>query len=796
MTQDDRSHNRRPGRLSAAEGAAAAEQMAALAEAGLPLAPGLRAAGEELAGSRLAAVFTRLAHDLERGLPLAEAMAAQGRSFPAHLRPLLLGGVQSGHAARLLAQVVASERHAIERRQRLWTSLAYPMLLLVVVFFLMGFLIQGVIPQVAQEMIAARHILSGGPSASSPSAALEGTTALHFLFWMMAAVASGALLLWTASRLGGLRLWTQVVQALPLLGPVVRLERMVRFTRRMEVLLEEETPLPEALRLVAASVPDRELASGCVQAAAQVEAGHPLAESLGRLRHFAPTLLPFVQWSETSQKPAEAFRAAAEAFEERLDLQIELAERIVPPTIFLLVAGTFLVLFFTLASPIAAVAMVLGALNGRSGPGPGSLVFLFFVTVSDPGMLLSGLGPVVLGLAVLAALRMFSEARGPALRDATQQALYVIGWVFVTVGSLATVTMLFGPIAAVVAIVIAIRATFRRRRAQQRALLALLASTAERLLPLTVALEAFAQEYRGSMGLRASRAAARLRAGHPLPAALAEVPGLVPAGTLPLLRLGYESGALGEALREALRASSVEEPILRGLRSRSSYLLCVLMVVGIAIPFLLLKIAPQMQKICADCGAPLDGIAAPTLGQGYFVGLGLLPMIPLLTGVVLFTLVPRFGARGLRGAGLAVLVRRLDRASLLEALSLVAERGYPMPVALRGLADSVPGWSLRRRLKVVAAEVEAGHSLTESLRDHGLLGVADAALLQAAARLGNLAWAMRELADSHRRRWSYRAEMAVQALYPLAILAVGGVVGLYVIGCFLPLVNILRAAVP
>lgn len=784
MSQSPDAPDPRRVRLSAAETTDLAGQLATLAQAGLPLAPGLRAAAEELRGSRLARVLTRLAQGLESGQPLDAAIAAQGRSFPPHLRHLILGTAQSDRLARVLGQVVSAERKSRELRQRLWTNLAYPLFLLGLVLFLLGFVVQWLIPQIAGGMA----VLSGG-NTPSPVAVLGQDLSVtgQFLFWLLAIFLSLALLLWIASRLGATHIWAQVVQAVPLLGPVVRWSRMVRFTRLMEVLLEERTPLPEALRLIAATVPDSDLASGCLEAATRVEAGIPLAQSLAELPQFPLTLLPFVEWGQSQPSLTEAFRAAAESFEDRLDAQVSLVEGILPSTIFLLVASLSLVLFGSLLRMVSPLLALAASYSG------GSALGLMFV-ISDPLELLAGMGPLLFGLALLATLRILSDPLRPATRDATQQALYVIGWVLVTVGALGTLTMLFGFVVAIVAVVMAIRLVFRRRRTQRRAFVALLAASAERLMPLVPAIEAFARECRGALGHRALRLADRLRAGQPLPAALLECRGLLARGTLPLILAGYESGALAEALRESLQATGLHEPMVRTLRSRLFYLLGVVLLMQPILGFLLLKIAPAMQKIFSDFGTRVPPTTQWVISLGY-VFERVLPwaiLCLLLSGILLLVSV---GVRGWDVPGLRRLTRRLDRAALLEALRFVADRRRPLPDALRSLAETVPSWTLRRRLGKVAGEVEAGAPLPDSLGRHGLLSEAECATLAAAARVGNLPWTLRELADSNRRWWLYRSQMLLNAFFPLVILALGSVVVFYVVGYFLPFVALIEGLI-
>jgi len=61
--------------------------------------------------------------------------------------------------------------------------------------------------------------------------------------------------------------------------------------------------------------------------------------------------------------------------------------------------------------------------------------------------------------------------------------------------------------------------------------------------------------------------------------------------------------------------------------------------------------------------------------------------------------------------------------------------------------------------------------------------------------VGNLPWAMREMADSNRRRFAYRLNAILQVLFPLTLGIIGLVVCLYVTACFLPLITLIEGLV-
>ena len=129
MKSDDRSEqDGAKDRLSGAETVELSRQIAGLASAGLPLAHGLMALGEELPRGRLRRSMNDLAKTLESGTTLDQALAQQGDRIPPHLRGLVIAGLRSGRLGDTLRRFSEYVAIGTELQRRLWLSLAYPIL--------------------------------------------------------------------------------------------------------------------------------------------------------------------------------------------------------------------------------------------------------------------------------------------------------------------------------------------------------------------------------------------------------------------------------------------------------------------------------------------------------------------------------------------------------------------------------------------------------------------------------------------------------------------------------------------
>jgi type II secretory pathway component PulF len=318
-----------PRGLSAEESAELAAGMAELARSGLPLESGLRALAAEMPGRRTGRVLRRLADELSRGVPLEAAIAAQGSSLPAHLRGLIAAGVRSGRLPQVLEEFVSLTQRQRELRRRAALSLAYPVLLLVLIALLAVFLRTAIVPQFFK--------IFRDFGAKLPQMTVLFFTVIGPVTWTLAIAAGVLAVIPLLCYLPAMGSWlSSLVSIVPLLGPIVRWSRLTRFAQLMAMLLDQQVPLPEALQLTAASLRGTAFGHGCRRAAEAVEAGRPLDVALAASR-FPPSMMPLVQWGGRTNNLADAFRASAEVFDARAQSQNFLLEIMAVPLAFITV---------------------------------------------------------------------------------------------------------------------------------------------------------------------------------------------------------------------------------------------------------------------------------------------------------------------------------------------------------------------------------------------------------------------------------------------------------------------------
>jgi len=413
-------------------------------------------------------------------------------------------------------------------------------------------------------------------------------------------------------------------------------------------------------------------------------------------------------------------------------------------------------------------------------------------------LVLAALAPLPLGIAVLVAQYLISGPRDPLRDDPVNLILTTVGWVLIALGLVGPLVGLLGMLSiagCIVGVFVLIEGWRKRRASQQNALLWLLVISAERFMPLGPAIEALARERGGSFGRRAKRLAELLAAGAPLPDALELCPKMLPTYALPMIRVGCQSGALAPALRQAATVHNLHAPVWMSLIGKLSYLL-LLPIFGLAVlVFVTIWIVPRFASIFRDFHASLPLMTQCLIQAAYFAvnyWYFFSPLLLLFAWLVVHMVMRYFGLTQSDFPFLGRLTRRLDSANVLDGLAVVALQQRPLAEGVATLATAYPKHSIRRRLTLAALDIESGRDWAESLWQRSLIRRADLAVLQAAQRVGHLPWAIQEMADSSRRRFIYRLQAIVQAVFPAVVICFGAVVMFIVVALFLPLVALIQ----
>ncbi len=372
--------------------------------------------------------------------------------------------------------------------------------------------------------------------------------------------------------------------------------------------------------------------------------------------------------------------------------------------------------------------------------------------------------------------------------------LSILGWTFFVIGYMvimAVTTSFFAIPSLPILIGSIIYLTHRRRSNDQDSLLWVLSVAAERGMPLAPGVQALSGQVSGIFEIWTASLAEMLRGGVPLPDALDSVPRLVPTSSSLLIRTGWESGNLAAGLRQAVEARSRRLSVARSAGGRLAYLLWIITVGQGIVGFVMYFIVPKFEAIFRDFGIELPEVTLLVIRASHF----LVDYVWLYTlaelALIVYLLMVLFGWGNLNVPVFDRLFVRRHTILILRSLAVVVEAGRPIAPALYSLSQWYPtGW-VHARLRQAALDASQGVEWTEALFENGLISWSDIGVLTSAQRAGNLAWALRELAETGERRLGYRLQVWTQILFVLAMLVLAGMVFVIAVAYFAPLTTLI-----
>lgn len=278
--------------------------------------------------------------------------------------------------------------------------------------------------------------------------------------------------------------------------------------------------------------------------------------------------------------------------------------------------------------------------------------------------------------------------------------------------------------------------------------------------------------------------------------------GRFPAYVCGLIDVGEQSGRTEEALSALSRYYEERMRLDRRIRSALLYPAIMLLLMLVVIGVLLIRVLPIFDDVYASLGGQLTGVAAGLLSLGRWLD-GAMPVLWLLLAaaavlLAVFAVFPPFRERAAalwrRNWGDRGVSRKMGDAQLAQALAMGMSSGMPLEEAVElasGLMAGIP--RAQARCDDCRARLDQGDSVSQAMRESGLLPVASCRLLELAQRGGSADAAMERIAAGLQEDSEAALEDRVSRVEPALVLVCSVLVGLILLSVMLPLMHIMSA---
>lgn len=325
-------------------------EIQAMIAAGVPLDRGLQLASTGFP-SRLESVSVSIAERLRQGQSLDQALRSE-ESVPAVYRAILAAGVRCGRSEEVLEEISELASHLLHIRQSLYLGFIYPAIVCVFGLLMLSVVVRSFVPGAISLYESLRIPV---PDLLTRLAEFPAVPAAIGL--MTATLIVGVL----CFRSGGREVLVSGIQWIPGAGRLLTDVRLARMTSVLGLLVKNEVPLPEALRLTADTTTSFRWREQLCRLAESVETGEPLSAALAREKGVPAFLRWLISAGAEQSTLGNALRQASEHYRERAYARGELLKRVVPAAAMVLIGGGVTMLYaLTVFGPMAMLWKTLG----------------------------------------------------------------------------------------------------------------------------------------------------------------------------------------------------------------------------------------------------------------------------------------------------------------------------------------------------------------------------------------------------------------------------------------------------
>lgn len=332
------------GRIKIQDISIMTRQMATLVGAGLPIVEALTALIDQTENVRLTKVITQVRESVNEGSSLADAMSRFPKVFSDLYANMIRAGESSGALDIVLKRLADFMENQVMLRNKVLSTLSYPIILVLVGIGILSFLLISVVPKVIRIFDELEQALP------IPTVILIAVADfLRDYWWVFAVVIVGGMLALRqyAATEKGHQMYDRMVLKLPLTGRLLRIIVTTRFARTLAILLNSGIPLLQSMD-IAKAVVNNTIISGAIESAKDgIREGESIAEPLRRSKVFPSMVNHMIAVGEKTGELEQMLFKISEAYENEVEMTISRMTSLLGPIVILLLGG--IVLFIVLA---------------------------------------------------------------------------------------------------------------------------------------------------------------------------------------------------------------------------------------------------------------------------------------------------------------------------------------------------------------------------------------------------------------------------------------------------------------
>ena len=332
-------------------------QLATLLRAGIPLAESLSALVEQAGSDKMKRTLAEVRTKVNEGMSLADSLGEHPTVFTDVYVNMVRAGEAAGNLDTVLSRLADFLDGQVKLKGKIQGAMVYPIIMLVVMTGIVALLMVVVVPKISSIFNDMDQALPWNTQLLVFVSGITGS------YWWLIAILAGAFYYgfkrWSVSPKGK-PIWDRFVLRLWMIGPLVRMVAVGRFSRVLGTLLAGGVPLLKALEIVKFLLGNDVLIKVVEEATAAIREGESIAAPLAKSGQFPPVVTRMIAVGERSGHLEEMLENVAIAYENETDMRIDRLTTLMEPLLILTMGVIVGFVVFSMLMPILQMNEMIG----------------------------------------------------------------------------------------------------------------------------------------------------------------------------------------------------------------------------------------------------------------------------------------------------------------------------------------------------------------------------------------------------------------------------------------------------
>src|SRR5262249_26629254 len=277
--------------------------------------------------------------------------------FPDLYVSMVRAGEAGGALERVLERLADYLESQVRLRNKVGSIVIYPLVMLGFAMVVVGILVTVVLPQISQLLLSL-----GRPLPLLTRVIVAPWAFVRGWWWAIAALVAGVAfgLRPVLRTRGGRDAWDRLRLRLPVMGRVVRLVAISRFTRTLATLLAGGLPITRALDASRDGADNTVLGRAIDRARGSITEGQSGAQPLRASGEVPPLVTPLIEVGERSGELESMLAKVADTYDEQVETSISRLTALLEPVLILVMVCVVIVIILATLVPLLNITSSLG----------------------------------------------------------------------------------------------------------------------------------------------------------------------------------------------------------------------------------------------------------------------------------------------------------------------------------------------------------------------------------------------------------------------------------------------------